>query len=47
MPCKVNEYSINTNGIAINRAIKKYGIENFKNEILSYHESLEEAYLKI
>ena len=31
-------------GIAINRAIKKYGIENFKNEILSYHESLEEAY---
>lgn len=31
-------------GIAINRAIKKYGIENFKNEIISYYSSLEEAY---
>jgi group I intron endonuclease len=31
-------------GVAINRAIEKYGIENFKNEIISYHESLKAAY---
>jgi group I intron endonuclease len=31
-------------GVALSRAIRKHGIENFSNTVLAYYESLEDAY---